>query len=238
MKIIAEIGINYNTDFKKIEEMIRQCAYGGADFAKFQLYSSQRVFGDDSRKCNELSFKQTKEISEICNFHGIEFFASVFDSERLNWCEEIGVKTYKIASRTLIKEPDLCNEIISTKKPTFISLGMWPNYENDGSVKILPFNFEDYSNIIYLHCISKYPTKCHDLKIFKYDENVCGLSDHTYGIAYPLYNINLGAQVVEKHFTLSKSMDGNDHIGSMDLADLINLKKIGTELYNISKSLK
>ena len=133
--------------------MIRQSALGGADFAKFQLYSSQRVFGDDSRKHNELTFEQTREISEICKFYGIEFFASVFDSERLEWCNQIGVEYFKIASRTLVKEPELCEEIISQGKTTYISLGCWNYYNSDGSVSKLPYDREKYKNIHYLHCI-------------------------------------------------------------------------------------
>ena len=66
LKIISEIGINHNGDFRLIEELIRQSSIGGADFAKFQLYDSVRVFGDDSRKKNEFSFEQVKLIKEIC----------------------------------------------------------------------------------------------------------------------------------------------------------------------------
>lgn len=237
MKIISEIGINYNADFRKIEEMVRQSAFGGADFAKFQLYSSQRVFGDDSRKHNELTFEQTKEISEICKFYEIEFFASVFDSERLAWCNEIGVKYFKIASRTVVKEPELCEEIISQGKTTYISLGFWNHYNSDGSVSKLPYDRKKHKNIHYLHCISKYPTASRDYKSFVYDENVIGLSDHSYGISFMLLNLSRGAEIIEKHFTLSKSLEGNDHIGSMDLDELINLRKYGDEIYKINSHI-
>ena len=79
MKIISEIGINHNGDFRLIEELIRQSALGGADYAKFQLYDSKRVFGDDSRKRNEFTYRQVSQIKEICEAYGIGFFASVFD---------------------------------------------------------------------------------------------------------------------------------------------------------------
>ena len=71
MKIISEIGINHNGDFRKIEELIRQSAIGGADYAKFQLYDSVRVFGDESRKKNEFTFDQVKMIKSICEAHNI-----------------------------------------------------------------------------------------------------------------------------------------------------------------------
>lgn len=223
--IISEIGINHNGDFRRIEELIRQSEEGGADYAKFQLYSSQRVFGDDSRKKNEFTFEQVKDIKGICDYYNIEFFASVFDSEKLEWCENIGVNIYKIASRTVLKEPELCKEIIATRKPVYASLGFW----NKTS---LPFIS---SNVKYFNCISKYPTSSLDYADFNYDHNIIGFSDHSYGIAYALYNISKGAQVIEKHFTLNKGMDGNDHIGSMNLDELANLRQYGNQLFNINR---
>ena len=107
MEIIAEIGINHNGDFRKMEELIRQASIGGADYAKFQLYDSVRVFGDESRKKNEFTFDQVKTLKDNCNYYNIEFFASVFDEEKLEWCEKLGVNLYKIASRTVVKEKEL-----------------------------------------------------------------------------------------------------------------------------------
>jgi len=225
VKIISEIGINHNGDFRKIEELIRQSAIGGADYAKFQLYDSIRVFGDESRKKNEFTFDQVKMIKSICDVHNIEFFASVFDEEKIDWCEELGVKLYKVASRTVVKEPALCERIIETGKPVYISLGMWKN-------KWMPFKNK---NVKYFNCISKYPTSFLDFKKFSYNDKIVGFSDHSYGPAYALYNIAHGAQVIEKHFTLNKGMEGNDHIGSMDLAELKAIKEYGQQFDNISK---
>ena len=228
MKIISEIGINHNGDFRKMEELIRQSSIGGADYAKFQLYNSVRVFGDESRKKNEFTFEQVKTLKEICDHYNIEFFASVFDEEKLEWCEDIGVNLYKIASRTVVKESQLCKDIIKTKKPVYISLGFWEG--ND-----LPFRG---SNNKYLNCISKYPTSYLHLEKFNYDDKIVGLSDHSYGIAYALHNISLGAKVIEKHFTLNRSDIGNDHIGSMDLNELKLLREYGNQLEGIHSKLK
>ena len=226
MKIISEIGINHNGDFRKMEELIRQSSIGGADYAKFQLYNSVRVFGDESRKKNEFTFEQVKTLKEICDYYNIEFFASVFDEEKLEWCKDIGVNLYKIASRTVVKEEQLCKDILDTNKPVYLSLGFW---EEDS----LPFT--QYNNIKYLNCISKYPTSYTHLEKFCYDDKVVGLSDHSYGIAYALYNISLGAQVIEKHFTMDKSDIGNDHIGSMDMNELKLLREYGDQLNCINK---
>jgi len=226
IKIISEIGINHNGDFRKIEELIRQSKIGGADYAKFQLYNSVRVFGDESRKQNEFTFKQVRQIKDICDNYGITFFASVFDEEKLEWCEKLNVSLYKIASRTVVKESRLCEQVIATKKPVYISLGFW---EQEG----LPF---EGGNIKYLNCISKYPTSVLDFKKFEYDDKIVGLSDHSYGISYALYNIAHGAKVIEKHFTLNKGSSGNDHIGSMNLEELKLLKEYGDQIEGIEKS--
>ena len=228
MKIISEIGINHNGDFRKIEELIRQSAIGGADYAKFQLYDSVRVFGDKSRSRNEFTFNQVRQIKDMCDVHGIEFFASVFDEEKIEWCEALNVNLYKIASRTVVKEPELCEKIISIGKPTYVSLGMWEN-------EWLPFNDD---NVKYFNCISRYPTSFLDFKRFYYDDKTVGYSDHSYGPAYALYNIAHGARVIEKHFTLNKGMDGNDHIGSMDLAELRAIKEYGQQFSNILKVVR
>jgi sialic acid synthase SpsE len=223
LKIISEIGINHNAEFRLIEELIRQSAAGGADFAKFQLYSSIRVFGDESRAKNEFTYEQVKTIKEICDAYEIEFFASVFDEEKLDWCLNLGVNYLKIASRTTSKEPDLCRKIIEKKLMTFISLGFWDNFD-------LPYKDD---NVFYFNCISKYPTSILDLKksnYRKYDKSVIGLSDHSYGIANCLHHISLGAEYIEKHFTLNKGMPGNDHIGSMNIDELKLLRELGDSI--------
>ncbi len=89
-------------------------------------------------------------------------------------------------------------------------------------------------HIKYFNCISKYPTSFLAIKKFYYNKDIVGFSDHTYGVGYSLYNISRGAKIVEKHFTLNKSMEGNDHIGSMDLKDLRQLRDVGNQLYNVA----
>lgn len=227
MEIIAEIGINHNGNFKYIEELVRQAALGGANAAKFQLYNSQRVFGDDSRKQNEFTFEQVQNIKNLCDAYGIEFFASVFDEEKIEWCESLGISRYKLASRTVLKEHGLCCKVIALGKPVIASLGMWEEEH-------LPFSAP---NVKYLRCISKYPTSLLELSTFypfKNGSPIVGISDHSYGISYTLYAIAHGATVVEKHFTLDKSQAGPDHIGSMDIDELKLLNTVGRELSRVS----
>lgn len=231
LKIIAEIGINHNGNPDYIPELIRQAAMGGADYAKFQLYDSQKLFGDDSRKQNEFTFEAVQAIKKTCDYYGIEFFASVFDEERLKWCEKLGVKLYKIASRTLKKDHELCKKIIKTGKPVLASLGMIKRFE------MLPF--AECDNINYLHCISSYPVNITGVNVgnFRFNSKIIGWSDHCYGISACLHAISQGAQYVEKHFTLSKAMLGHDHIGSMDLEELKVLNEYGRGLNRLVKNV-
>ncbi len=229
LKIIADIGINYNADFRLVEEMIRQCYVGGADVAKFQLYSSQVVFGDDSRRHNEMTFEQAERAKKICDFHEIEFMASVFDEERFEWCEKLGVKSHKIASRTAVHDIPLVEKVVASGKLTYISLGFC------AKTKELPMSAYRHSNVKYLRCLSGYPdTFDQYVKYYYYNEFV-GFSDHSCGVAFALYNIANGARVIEKHFTLNKGMSGNDHIGSMDLKELKDLREYGDQLYKIRR---
>lgn len=228
LTLISEIGINHNGQFKYIEEMIRQIVSGGADLIKLQLYTSKLLFGDESRKKYEFTFEQVKDIKSICDHYDIEFFASVFDDEKLEWCEMLGIKRYKLASRMVAKDLSFCQKIINMGKPVIASLGMWNHLE-------LPFND---NNVIYLNCISKYPTRYNDLKKFTYNNKIVGLSDHSYGISNILYNIAHGAKIIEKHFTLDKTMEGNDHIISMNFNELISINQYGREIekvYELSK---
>lgn len=233
LKIIAEVGINHNGNFDYIYELIRQASFGGANAVKFQLYTSKLLFGDESRKEYEFTYNEVKQIKSICDLFGIEFFASVFDEEKFDWCEDLNVKTYKIASRTLARDKHLCKKIFDTGKRVYASLGMVKD----------EFIYCEVENVSLFRCIPKYPTSHFDLKdhdLFKFDDIfIVGWSDHSFGISTCLYAISKGASVIEKHFTLDKSMGPHhDHIGSMDLEELKILNSYGRELHSITTEIK
>jgi len=230
LKIIAEIGINHNGNIHQAYELIRQAHIGGADCVKLQLYSSKLLFGDDSRTKYELSYKQIEGLKSLCDTLHIELFASIFDEERLQWCEDIGVDRYKIASRTYKYDFELVEKVIDIGKPTYISLGM--AYDR-------PLIFKP--NVIYFNCVSKYPTLYNELEPtdFIFDDDILGWSDHTLGISASLLAISRGAQYIEKHFTMNKSMSiHNDHICSMTLSELQVLSTYGRELWALRNFLK
>lgn len=235
MEIIAEIGINWEGRFNTFEELIRKSKMGGADWIKFQLYSSEKLFGNWSRKKYEISFKELQELDNICKFYNIDWFASVFDKERLNWCEELKRERYKISSRTFKYNSYLVESILHLEKLTYISL----NIENKFEITY-NLSFPITEKTKFLNCISEYPTKFNKInkKLFCFDNNRIGISDHSIGISRCLYAISKGAKVIEKHFSLNKmSSDSHDHIGSMDYKELCILNTYGRELSNLHKEI-
>lgn len=236
MLIIAEIGINHNGNINLAHELIKQARENGADIAKFQFYDPAKIFGPNGSHPDEenykfalrvqFDFEQARQLKQWCDYEGIELMASVFDEERFEWMETLGVNRYKIASRT-VENKDVCRKILKTRKETFISLGLWRGrgvpYETD--------------NAKYLYCVTKYPcahTDVHMPSNFN-TSDYCGFSDHTVGIETALVAIARGASVIEKHFTLNKGLEGPDHICSMIPEELNILAKYGRRIEQFVK---
>jgi sialic acid synthase SpsE len=151
--------------------------------------------------------------------------ASVFDMERVKWCEETGMRRYKIASRS-VRQQALLRAVGDTGKNVIISLGMWEGV----GFPVVPTS----ARVDYLYCVAKYPTAPADLDFASIDfERYAGFSDHTIGIDASLVAIARGARIIEKHFTLSKEMPGPDHAGSMEPLELANLKRFADSFSEI-----
>lgn len=213
IEIIAEIGQNHNGDMELAKKMIRAAKETGANVAKFQLYDAHKVFTDSpdypwfQYNCQtELKKKDLPALKKTCDEVEIEFMASVFDEERVEWLEEIGVARYKIASRS-VTDRSLMEKIYATGKPVIVSLGMWKE-------KDFP-QTPDQSRTQFLFCVSKYPTPLEDIRLEDIDfKKYAGFSDHTVGVTAPLAAMSRGARIIEKHMTLDKKMHGPDHICS------------------------
>jgi len=221
MEIIAEIGQNHNGDMKLARDLIIAAKKNGADAVKFQVYDAATLFPRDENPwydynlSTELSQKKLSEIAKFCDDLEIEFLASVFDVERVEWLEELGVRRYKVASRS-IQDTPLIERLVKTQKPLLVSLGMWKE-------KTFP-TIEASSRIDYLYCVSKYPTPLSDLKLGQVDFSIySGFSDHTIGITSAIVALARGAKIIEKHFTLDKNMYGPDHNCSMTPNELKKL---------------
>ena len=230
VQIIAEIGQNHNGDMQLAKELIYAAKENGADVAKFQFYDVDSIFSKDfewysATKKSEVSKEQAFELAVICQRAGIEFMASAFDVERVGWCEEIGMKRYKIASRS-VKHRPLIDAVCATEKDVIVSLGMWDGRE-------FP-SIPTKARVDYLYCVAKYPTHPSQLNFQSVDFNqYAGFSDHTIGIDASLVAIARGARILEKHFTLSKRMPGPDHSGSMEPQELAEIRRFTDSFANI-----
>jgi hypothetical protein len=217
--IVSEIHPQHHGSMSEIKRMILQSKIGGADFIKVQLYNSNKMFKNDERKYLEINKDELIEINDYSKNVGIGIFASVFDEEKIDWCEDLNFPIYKIASITVKNRP-LCKKIISLNKPVIISLGMYTK-------KKIPFNNK---NVQYLYCVSEYPTNLEKIKMPNFKNNIYfGYSDHTIGIAASIYAVSNGAKMIEKHFSLNKSINLDTekaHICSMDFDDLKTLREI------------
>lgn len=223
--IVVEIGQNHNGNMKLAKKLIHKSKECGADIVKFQLFDANKLFSPDFEwydyvNTTELSKEQVIYLKDECDKIGIEFFASVFDEERVDWLEEIGVERYKIASRS-IHNKKLIDYISKTNKDMIVSLGMWNEVE-------FP-KINTTGKVSFLYCISKYPTMIEDLNLDSVDFTMYdGFSDHTIGLESSKKAIRLGAKIIEKHFTLDKDIYGPDHKGSMipiEMRELIEYAK-------------
>jgi len=233
VKIISEIHPQHHGNMSELKRMILQSKIAGANYVKLQLYDSLRLFGNNERKYLEINEKELEDIKFYCDTVGIEVFCSIFSSEKINWCEKLNFNLYKIASRS-ITDKQLCDKILSLNKTVLISLGMY-DWENKG------FPYTNNSNIKYLYCISKYPTKLDEIKMPNFhNKEFHGYSDHTIGISACVYAISRGAEYIEKHFTTNKSFNiitEQAHVCSMDFDDLRKIREIADSISLIKSSL-
>lgn len=212
--MIAEIGHSHMGYMRHAKLLIDEAKACGADIAKFQAYDTEKIKKPwQSRyfelKLSEHTKEEFQELKEYCDKVGIEFMASAFDLEHFAWLEELGVKRHKIASRS-IYDTELIKAMEATGKPIIASLG-----KLDGR------GIPQIKNCDYLHCIAEYPAYITELPQF--GELVTGFSDHSIGTYWCREAIKRGATIIEKHFTLSRMLPGNDQKGSADPTDMKDL---------------
>jgi len=216
--IIAEAGHNHNGYIRHAKLLIDEAKAVGCDIIKFQAYNTNKIKKPwQSRYFELLLSEQTKEefkeLKEYCDEVGIEFGASSFDLEHFGWMEELGIKRHKLASRS-IYDKELIKAMEDTGKPIIASLGKLN--ENNDVPKI--------KNAEYLYCVAEYPAYIKQIPA-KFDERLVGFSDHSIGMDWCKEAVRRGATIIEKHFTLSRDLPGNDQKGSADpqeMKDFVN----------------
>ena len=229
--IIAEIGINHGGDINLAKKLIDSVARTGADAVKFQTYLTEKRAPKDSpifdilKKC-ELPFEAFKELQIYANKLNLDFFSTPFDSESVEFLESINMDLYKIASFD-IGNMTLLEKVAKTNKPVIMSVGM----SNIDEITSAYNCIKKYNKkIALLHCVSSYPTNESDSNISaiynlreSFKDCIIGQSDHTNDIDVPAYCVSAGAQILEKHFKIDKSMECVDSTVSITESQLKNL---------------
>jgi len=217
--VVAEIGSNWEGDVNKAKQLIKECQDAGAGAVKMQMWKAEDLY-DGKYKKYELTFPKVIKLIQYSNDNQIEFFCSVFYPRAVQCLEALGVKRYKIASRTCAKlDPYWWETVMAvrdTHKPVIISNGMGGDWN-----EIREWFATSPTNELY--CISEYPTKTEDIDLDGLDA-YDGFSDHTLGIEMALiYGRMQGHGILEKHVKLkdSKSPDAHFSITTQELATLI-----------------
>lgn len=220
--IIAELSHQHGGDIDILKTMILQAKLGGADLAKIQLLSSQKMFGDNRKEYAEINCNDFAEVMDYSSKIGITLFPSVFDEERFWACENfLRCRYYKIASKVFENE-NLCNLIINSQRPVFISNGL----------NINDFRYTG-KMVHYFYCVPEYPALLENIKLPDFrNSKYEGFSDHSIGITAAKVAVVKGAKYIEKHFTLSHSLQTSNergHLGGMDLEQLRELRNFCDE---------
>lgn len=243
--IIAEAGVNHNGNMDLAYKLIDAASEAGADYVKFQTWKSENIISKYAKKAEyqkettnpdesmlemekklELPFEDFLLLKEYCHKTGIGFLSTPFDIESAEFLFSIGVDMIKIPSGEITNLPLL--EIIAEHPcPIILSTGMCELQEIEDTVDILQRNVR--KNITVLHCNTQYPTPMKDINLramrtLKVRLGLpVGLSDHSPGIEVPVAAVALGAEVIEKHLTLSRQMEGPDHKASMEPEEFKNM---------------
>ena len=256
--IIAEAGVNHNGDIAKAKAIIDKGAEAGVDYVKFQTFKAEKLvtkqaqrasYQDKNTQNNDSQYEMLKklelsqalhqELMDYCNQKGVKFLSTGFDSESLVFLAQLGITIAKVPSGEITNLPYL-RQVASLFPEVILSTGMATINEIKDAVKVLIDNGVSKDKITILHCNTEYPTPMEDvnLKAMLHIQRELGLpigySDHTLGIEVPIAAVALGATVIEKHFTLDKTLPGPDHKASLEPNEL---KAMVSAIRNIEKAI-
>ena len=237
--IIAEAGVNHNGDIGLAYKLIDKAKEAGVDCIKFQTFKTEKVISKNTEMASyqkenlqnedtqyemvkklELSYENFKDLKNYCQKVGIQFLSTPDEEESLDFLvNELQMDTIKVGSGELTNYPYL-KKIALKNKDIIISTGMSNLSEIERALECI----RKYNNkeIIVLHCTTNYPCPKEEVNLLAMNtikeafKVKVGYSDHTLGIEVPIAAVALGAEVIEKHFTLDKSMEGPDHKASLE----------------------
>lgn len=257
--IIAEAGVNHNGSLLNAFKLIDVAVEAGVDYVKFQTFKAAKLVSTTAKKAeyqidntknameSQLEMLQKLELSEedhhalieYCNQKGIKFFSTAFDLDSLAYLSTIGLEMVKIPSGEITNLPYLrlaaklfSKVILSTGMATLEDIRLALNVFLDSGIP--------KQNVTILHCNTEYPTPMQDvnlkamLNIQQEFGTEIGYSDHTLGIEVPIAAVAMGAKMIEKHYTLDRSLSGPDHIASLEPNEL---KAMVSSIRNIELAL-
>jgi len=248
IRIIAEIGVNHNGSVDLAKEMVIHAKESGANMVKFQTFSADSLAAISTPKVPyqlrtsdpgeshhamlkklELSKEAHIELKAFCDRLGIEFFSTPYSRVDAEFLNDLGVSTFKVASADII-DRKLHEFIAGTGKECLLSVGMATMEEIAATLELYEYR-NAKKRVILLTCVSAYPADPSDVNIRVMETLreqfgcLVGFSDHTRGVECAIAAAALGACVIEKHFTLDKTMPGPDHAASStpeEFAVLVN----------------
>lgn len=242
--IIAEAGVNHNGSLAMAKQLIDVASDAGADAVKFQTFKANKLVSKSAQKADyqkqttdadesqhamikklELDRAAHLELIAYCKTRSIEFLSTPFDDDSIELLDELGLATFKIPSGEITNVPYL-RHIGSLNKRIILSTGMANLGEIEAAIQVLTQAGTQRENIDILHANTEYPTPMRDVNLKAMQTlgqafNLpYGYSDHTNGIEVPIAAVALGASVIEKHFTLDRSLPGPDHKASLEPDEL------------------
>lgn len=257
--IIAEAGVNHNGSLEIAKRLIDAASEAGADAVKFQTFKAEKLVSKHAKKAQyqqknmntsddsqwsmlkklELNIDTHHELLAYCKTKKIMFLLTPFDHDSIELLNDLGLKIFKIPSGEITNLPYL-RHIGSLNKKVILSTGMADLGEVEDALDVLVDAGTQKEKITILHANTMYPTPMEDVNL-KAMQTIAtafgcdvGYSDHTLGIEVPVAAVAMGAKVIEKHFTLDKTMDGPDHKASLEPDELYSMVKA---IRNIEKAL-
>ena len=254
--IIAEAGVNHNGSLERAKEMALAAKKAGADIVKYQTavpeqvvsrfaekadYQKQQTGSEESQlemiKKIHFGFEEHRQLKEYCDEIGIRYLSTPFDLDSIDFLATLDMPVWKIPSGEITNLPYL-EKVAALKKPLILSTGMSMLSEIEDALAVLEEN--GCEDVTLLHCNTEYPTPMEDVNLLAVRELeeefalAVGFSDHTLGIEADIAAAALGACVIEKHFTLDKTLEGPDHQASLEPDELEAMVRA---IRNIEKAL-
>ena len=259
--IIAEAGVNHNGDLEMAKQLVKYAAEAGADYVKFQTFSADKLVTKTAKQAAyqkknlqsgendsqytmlkklELSREDHDELIKTCAYYGIKFLSTAFDNENLIYLSrDLDLDYIKIPSGEMTNYPYL-RLAAQLKKPVILSTGMATLPEILESVKVLVEFGVKKEDLYILHCTTEYPALVSEVNLSAMDSIAeatgckVGYSDHTMGIDVSIAAAARGATVIEKHFTLDRTLPGPDHPASLEPDEL---KRMVIAIRNVQRAI-